>query len=262
AEFSTIIPFDDASLNKLKTDAPKNPEDLAKFLKEVIGQVWDGRNKNLGETVARDIEKFASLSVIDTLWISHLDALDDLREGIGLRAAGQRDPLVEYKQEAFTLFEKLVSSIDYEIVHRIFKVQVQNQPTIATTEQKGTEIHEEPTLKQEVTEVENNIDPLALSDDELEKEIKRLESEQGQQSSGTDSATDPMEMTDEELDKEIARLEAVGKGEVITSTNPMLSKSGSSSLKIQKIGRNDPCPCGSGLKYKKCGLINAPEHKS
>ena len=68
-------------------------------------------------------------------------------------------------------------------------------------------------------------------------------------------------MTDDELEAEIARLEAAKSGQTIASNSPMSRLSGNQPLKVIKIGRNDPCPCGSGLKYKKCGLINAPQHK-
>lgn len=269
-DFSTIIPFDETSLEKLRNDAPKNADKLPDFLISVVDQIWESREKNLSKKVARDIEKFVTLSVIDTLWIEHLDALDNLREGIGLRAAGQRDPLVEYKQEAFNLFEKLVGSVDYEIAHRIFKVQVNQPPAIEQVEQQGIEVHEEPQLLEQVPDQKTpeviEANPLEMEDDELEREIARLEKEQGgtTQSTISDqqsvSDVDPAEMTDEQLDAEIARLERQQSG--LPTQNPMLSgKPGGQPLKLQKIGRNDPCPCGSGLKFKKCGLINAPQHK-
>ena len=241
-EFTTIIPFDDNSQNKLLEDskAHTHPEDFSKFLKGVATNVYESREKSLGEKAARDIEKFVNLSVIDTLWIQHLDTLDDLREGIGLRAAGQRDPLVEYKQEAFSLFEKLVASIDYEIIHRVFKVQIRQEPTIEQVEQKGIEVHEEPTL----TSSNGPIPPVHHP--------------------GGDK--DPNEMSDDELNAEIARLEAMetakARGQFTTPDNPMVGKPGAALLKVSKIGRNDPCPCGSGLKWKKCGLINATQHKA
>ena len=256
-ELTTIIPFDDASQDKLFKDALKinDSGQLIQFLKGVINKVYTSRQKALGETVARDIEKFVNLSVIDTLWIGHLDSLDDLREGIGLRAAGQRDPLVEYKQEAFNLFEKLMASIDYEIVHRIFKVQVRQEPTIERVEEQGVEVHEEPKLTSDnVQSIQPSSHPAI----------------QPTSPTGGPSEKDSMEMTDEELDAEIARLEALEKGSqavgqsgswVITPDNPTPQISGNQPLKVTKIGRNDPCPCGSGLKWKKCGLINAPQHK-
>lgn len=273
-EFVTILPFDQSSADKLLSDAKdqKGVERLISFLKNVTNQVYESREKSLGETVARDIEKYTKLSVIDTLWIEHLDTLDDLREGIGLRAAGQRDPLVEYKQEAFNLFEKLMSSIDYEIVHRIFKVQIRQEPQIEQVESKGIEVHREPSLSQVKSEnvpspnaASLEKDPMAMSDSELDAEIARLEKEKSGISNtpqNVEFSKDPNEMTSEELDAEIARLESIEKGQQITPNNPMAQSSQiGKPIKVQKVGRNDPCPCGSGLKWKKCGLINAPQHK-
>ena len=263
-EFSTIISFDEISQKKLFEDAAKidKPEKLTQFLIGVVESVYTSREKALSETIARDIEKFVNLSVIDTLWIQHLDSLDDLREGIGLRAAGQRDPLVEYKQEAFSLFEKLVASIDYEIVHRIFKVQIRQEPTIEKVEEQGVEIHPEAKL----TTDNENLPPAAAARPSQSPAV---------------SERDPMEMTDEELDAEITRLEAIEKGNQVIGS-PTLQSSGDGAqsgsqtvipnssltqapgnrpLKVAKIGRNDPCPCGSGIKYKKCGLINSSSHK-
>ncbi len=239
-EFATIVPFDADSTKKMSADLEKitNTEKYTDFLKNIVDQIYESREKSLGPVVARDIEKFVTLSVIDTLWIEHLEALDDLREGIGLRAAGQRDPLVEYKQEAFNLFEKLTASIDYEIVHRIFKVQVQQNPQVEQLEQSGVEVHNHPTLEEEA-----------------KTETPLVEEEQGFEN-------DPNEMTDDELEAEIARLEAAKSGnQAIGSAGPISRLSGNQPLKVIKIGRNDPCPCGSGLKYKKCGLIGAPQHK-
>jgi preprotein translocase subunit SecA len=153
------------------------------------------REKQLTPELMRQIERWVSLQIIDSFWMEHLDAIDDLREGIGLRGYGQRDPLVEYKNEAFTMFERLVSGIDSEIVHRIYKVQVSQNP---------------PAGGQPPPTVES---PIA----EAAKHMSTNTSEQ-------------------------------------VVVQPVVKTA-------DKIGRNDPCPCGSGLKYKKCGLINAPEHK-
>ncbi len=264
-EVATIIPFDETSAKSLLADSKKTTtsEKLIEFLTGVANNIYDEREKTLGEQTAREIEKLTSLSVIDTLWIQHLDTLDDLREGIGLRAAGQRDPLVEYKQEAFNLFEKLVASMDYEIIHRIFKVQINQAPAIERVEEKGIEVHETPSLTNE-SKTKSPKDPLEMSDTELEAEISRLENEGDKSAqSNVEFSKDPNEMTDEELENEIARLENLEKSNsagIQAPNNPFSAKS-NRPLKVEKIGRNDPCPCGSGLKWKKCGLINAPQHK-
>jgi len=92
----------------------------------------------------RQLEKFVMLSVMDNLWTNHLDAIDNLRGGIGLRGYAQRDPLVEYKNEAFRMFEQLVWAIDDEIVHRIYKIQVQGQasPGIQTHTHADGSVHQ------------------------------------------------------------------------------------------------------------------------
>lgn len=258
-EFMTIIPFDSSSTEKLLSDATsltKSLEDsqkLIKFLQDVGKQVYKERISNLGEKVMKDIEKYVTLSVIDTLWIEHLDALDDLREGIGLRAAGQRDPLVEYKQEAFNLFDRLMSSIDSEIAHRIFKVQVRTEPTIERIEQQGVEVHPQASLESAA--------------ESSQQRAPEIPSEVSSQSSA--SGQDPMAMSDKELDAEIARLEAQQSGSQVTiPNNPMTQQPSDRSLKVVKVGRNDPCPCGSvnpesgkPYKFKKCGMFNAPYHK-
>lgn len=149
----------------------------------------------------RQIEKWVGLSVVDNLWMDHLDAIDDLREGIGLRGYGHLDPLVEYKNEAYSMFERLVSGIDYEITHRIFKVQVQLSP-----------------------------DQLAA----LQKQQQTTISKEAQQ----------------ELNKQQTRRGSDLKG------FQGLTPAGSSNRK--KLGRNDPCPCGSGKKWKKCHYPQIP----
>ncbi|MFZ5365927.1 MAG: preprotein translocase subunit SecA [Patescibacteria group bacterium] len=128
--FCEIVPFDDKSQTNLKLQIEnlKLPEKINEFLFKLVTDLYESREKQVGPELSREIEKFAYLSSIDHLWMDHLDALDDLREGIGLRGYGQRDPLVEYKNEAFSMFERLVKQIDYEVVRRIFRIQVAQRP--------------------------------------------------------------------------------------------------------------------------------------
>ncbi len=137
-EFCNIIPFDENSRKQLakQITSLSNQTEIVSFLVKIARDLYREREKQLGTAMIRQIELWVSLSVIDTLWMDHLDAIDDLREGIGLRGYGQRDPLIEYKNEAFSLFERLIASIDNEIVNRIYKVQVQlgsQQPPSTTT---------------------------------------------------------------------------------------------------------------------------------
>jgi preprotein translocase subunit SecA len=135
-------------------------------------QAYSAKEQQLGSEVMRQLERLLMLHTVDTLWVRHLTALDELREGIGLRAFAQRDPLVEYKREAFDTFEELKTAIGGEVAHRIFFASVQRQPA--------------------------------------RREMRAYR----------------------------PGAEARSKA--------------SARAKAEKVGRNDPCPCGSGRKYKNC----------
>ena len=130
--FCEVLPLDSGSQGRLKEQVSNitNPDELSKFLNKLSSDAYEAREKQVGSEVMREIEKFVWLQTIDRLWIDHLDAMDDLREGVGLRGYGQQDPLVEYKKEAFGSFERLMNTIDAEVVRRVFRVQVANQPAV------------------------------------------------------------------------------------------------------------------------------------
>lgn len=201
-EFATIIPFDEPSQQQLKQQI-QSAHDPAELLQKIAHDVYEQREQQIGGNIARFIEQQEMLRVIDNLWMEHLESIDDLREGIGLRGYAQRDPLVEYKSEAFTMFEKLISAIDYEIVHRIYKIAV---------------------IPQDQSNIAQNIVTNAAQIETIEGGVRE---------------------------------EAKEQKTIVTTSSPAKSPVPAT----QKVGRNDPCPCGSGLKFKKCGLINSPEHQ-
>ncbi len=131
-EFATIIPFDEASLKQISNQLEqiKSTEEKILFLNNLADDIYKTREKQMGEELMRQVERFVMLSLMDNLWVDHLDAIENLRQGIGLRGYGQKDPLVEYKNEAFTMFEQLINAIDDGIVHRIYKIQVQEPPEV------------------------------------------------------------------------------------------------------------------------------------
>ncbi len=179
-------------------------EDTVEKLMNMTREQYTAREEQFGADVLSQIERSLMLSSIDLKWMDHIDALDELRYGVRLRAYGQRDPLVEFKNEAFRMFGMLLDDIDYAVMSRIFKVQLV-----------------QPLLEQEQEVLE-----------EARTEHKQLgqfqvEAPQEQRSSVTEPVShEPVVKTDKE-----------------------------------KIGRNDPCWCGSGKKYKHCGLINSDEHQ-
>ena len=201
-EFVSIIPFDPASQEQLlkQLEQLHGATDIIDFLTKIAADVYRQREGQVSEEVMRQIERWVSLQVIDNLWMAHLDAIDDLREGIGLRGYGQRDPLVEYKNEAFSMFERLLAGIDSEIAHRIFKVQVQLAPTAQSSNIKSQMSNVKPKTPIQET-------PLSQAAKKMQTNISSSE----------------------------------------VSSAPVQATS-------KKIGRNDPCPCGSGKKWKKCHM--------
>ncbi|MEK7091233.1 MAG: preprotein translocase subunit SecA [Patescibacteria group bacterium] len=121
-----IVPFDDDSQKAMSQQFKQSAvaEEIITSINQIIADAVTQRKSQVGEEVWKEIIKYAYLSSIDNLWIDHLDAVDDMREGIGLRGYGQRDPLVEYKAEAYTMFERLMAQIDSEFSKRLFRIQV------------------------------------------------------------------------------------------------------------------------------------------
>jgi len=187
-----IIPFDDASLKRIRiqVEGLKSVEETEKFLKSVLEDVYEKREKDLTPGVMREVEKFAYLGSIDHLWMDHIDHIDDLREGVTLRAYGQRDPLVEFKNEAYSLFEKLVGKINVELSRRIFRIGVATpQPEI------------------------------------------------------------PLNLARENVDKsDLTGL----SGDAASTAREGAPAFDQDSQTPKKLGRNDPCWCGSGKKWKHC----------
>ncbi len=152
------------------------PEEITQKLTDFASKAYEERTAEYGEDLQRQIEKVVLLQITDQKWMDHLSAMDDLREGIGLRAYAQRDPLLEYRFEAYEMFQEMVSSIQEDTISMLFKVRLAQESSYT-------------------------------------KPKDRLATAQTNQGEG-----------------------AVQKPRRVE----------------EKVGRNDPCPCGSGKKYKKC----------
>nr|WP_297174546.1 preprotein translocase subunit SecA [uncultured Agathobaculum sp.] len=157
-------------------------EQLTDALAAQAHKVYEDKEQALGANIMRELERVVLLKNVDTKWMDHIDAMTELRNGIGLRAYGQHDPVVEYKREGFDMFDAMIDAIREDTVRMIFLAQVRTR--------------EEP---------------------------KR-----------------------EQVAKETI---AAGAGDGTTKPTPKRV--------AKKIGMNDPCPCGSGKKYKKCCYLKA-----
>lgn len=232
--FMDIIPFDDNSIKAIKGELSKKKDnqEVKEFLLRVIGDVYESRKKQFGEEVTAQISRFAYLGAIDKHWIDHIDHLDGLREGVRLRAYGQRDPLVEFKNEAFELFEGLLDRIDGELARRIFRVGVVRAP------------RPEVLLEQATTNIDTS-DQTGLVD----TVTPELGAESSQLAFGRYRQEPPF-----------AEASAANPNFVGSPATSAVSSSSvtNSSEGRKKIGRNDPCWCGSGKKWKKCHYPQLP----
>ncbi len=180
----------------------KGPEGLVDHLYAATEEAFDRKIEEVGADLMPMVERDVMLRTIDWQWMEYLTQMEQFREGIGLRAYGQRDPLVEYKNEAFEMFNELRERIEANIVSAIYRVQVQrNAPPPPP-----------PPLVRQVTE---------SGPGELDG------------SNGAGRAAKPQQRR------------AAPLGEATAAAVPAGAAAG-------KIGRNDPCWCGSGKKYKRC----------
>ncbi|MDD5489923.1 MAG: SEC-C metal-binding domain-containing protein, partial [Candidatus Moranbacteria bacterium] len=174
---------------------------IIEFLKGLAKEAYGKKEQEITPEIMRQIEKAMYLRAIDTFWMNHLDDVDYLREGIGLRGYGQRDPLVEYKKEAYLLFQNLMGTIRSAVITNIFKVGV---------------VKEQPAPQKNILE---------------EAKYQGAEEQPAQFGAPASNAS----RSDAGWAKEEAK---VAPGQTIVNKT--------------EIGRNDPCPCGSGKKYKRC----------
>jgi preprotein translocase subunit SecA len=155
------------------------PEDVARDLIEKAHEIYEQREKQFGSKIMRELERVVLLKNVDTQWMDHIDAMEELKRGIRLRAYGQKDPVVEYRMEGFDMFDNMIAAIRENTARMMLTVQIRTQ--------------EEPKREQ----------------------VAKPTGTAGGAAASTNNAHTP-----------------VRKG--------------------KKPGRNDPCPCGSGKKYKKC----------
>jgi len=161
----------------LSTDAELDADGLTEQIYDLALKTYEAKEQSLTPTVMRELERVVMLRVVDEYWMDNIDAMDDLKQGIGLRAYGQHDPVIAYKEEGYEMFQAMITAIREETIRRVFLVQLKPR-----------------------------------------QEIKR-----------------------QKVAKEVS---ASGSPDKTVKQQPVRS--------AKKAGPNDPCPCGSGKKYKKC----------
>ena len=191
----TILPISDKDRPQWQDTTSA---DIEAQLVEMAASFYEQKEQQLGAETMRQLERLLMLNSIDRLWVKHLTALDELREGIGLRAIAQRNPLIEYKREAFDMFDELKATISNEVAHRVYFASLVRQP-----------------VRREM--------PAARSAQTARAGAPSARPAQGERSTALPTA-----------------------GPVAAAAAPARTSAAG------PVGRNDPCPCGSGRKYKNC----------
>ncbi len=132
-------------------------EELQEYLEDLAEAVYERREAEFGSDNMRELEKVVMLKVVDAKWMDHLDAMDMLRQGIGLRAYGQKDPLIEYKIEAYDMFQEMIKNIQDDIVRYIYRVSIIAQPKPEDHLQSAQATHGDEELRKEPIVNKNHI---------------------------------------------------------------------------------------------------------
>jgi preprotein translocase subunit SecA len=213
--------------------ASMNRQEIEDAIVERLAQKYQEKEDLVGPDTMRQTERIIMLQVIDDQWKDHLLSMDHLKEGIHLRGYGQKDPLVEYKKESFILFQDMMDRIEDETLRYLFFMQVRRGD-----ERDGLGRPAEPVL------------PFPMDEDGDEEDEDGEEAQQHaavaeQQKRAAQSAVQDMtKKLQRDKDKELAGLQFVGGDGSAAAKKQVINS--------DKVGRNDPCPCGSGKKYKKC----------
>jgi preprotein translocase subunit SecA len=196
--------------------------EMEEYILDAVNRRYDEKEALVGPEVMRETERIIMLNVIDNQWKDNLLSMDHLKEGIGLRGYGQKDPLIEYKKESFAMFQDMMDRIEDETIRFLFFLRLEEDDNMGA--------HRSPVLP---------FSPEEEFEEEAEPEPQRA---------AQNTLEDLTRTIQRKKDREMADLQ-FGGASTTTVQVPV--------VKGAKVGRNDPCPCGSGKKYKKCCGVNS-----
>ncbi len=193
-----------------------DPDSIGEWAYNKAEDFYNAKEKRLGEGMMRQVEKVLMLQTIDALWKDHLLSMDHLREGIGLRGYAQQDPIVEYKREGFSMFEQMMQTFNNDVLQKLFRVEIEQDQALPVAPMQRAQ-------------------PMTMS-----RSFANATPPQGvRPAQAAPQAASPL-----------AGGTLPGMGRPAPQATP--PPTGSVQRQEPKVGRNDPCPCGSGKKYKKC----------
>ena len=261
---NTVIPtkVDEDEVRKIVggLKGAKAVEAVRDLIVEDARQQYGEMEETIGETGLRDLERRVVLAVLDRKWREHLYEMDYLKDGIGLRGMGQRDPLVEYQREGYQMYNSMIEAIKEESIQLLFHVDIER---VAVTEDTETESDEDEAVD-EVEETAESADTIAVAsgpDENGESVVEAAEGEVEEEDEDTDAKQAIAESAAASGAGE-STLPVAGpapishaEGKVPVSKRPKseeLKTPWADGRTFPGTGKNAPCPCGSGRKYKMC----------
>jgi preprotein translocase subunit SecA len=215
-------------------------QEVEDHINDLLERRYNEKEELIGPENMREAERMVMLNVIDNQWKDHLLSMDHLKEGIGLRGYGQKDPLIEYKKESFTLFQDMMDRIEDETIRYLFFLQVTSGggPGGGPGDGDGSGgpgVRPRPVLP---------FSPDEEDEEEESDEEALVAASTDQRRAAQATVQDFTRNIQRKKEKEMAELQFAGGASGSVEKKQAISD--------KKAGRNDPCPCGSGKKYKKC----------
>jgi preprotein translocase subunit SecA len=237
------------SIKEEELKAFKKSDELVEISQKYLQKEYEAKEKTLKNSeIARHVERVVTLKIMDTLWMEHINAMTKLRQNVALRGYGQKDPLIEYKNEGYTMFIELNKDIQKQIVNALMKIKIKNNST------------ETPFAAAPVQKTQTNAAAIQgnLTDDQMKRIVGTKTSTfatatSGPSTSGSTLTTKKVEPASKEkitvvsADTPTPEFEKMKKN-VIAG----MPKSTEPAIDMSATKRNDPCPCGNGKKFKKC----------
>jgi preprotein translocase subunit SecA len=215
--YETEISPDELDIGSMTRD------DLIEEFQDDARDAYAAKVEEYGADLMRDVERFLVLQVVDTRWREHLESMEYLRDGIHLRAMAQKDPLSEYRSEGHAMFEELTAVIQEEVVRYLLRIQIERPP-------EGS-LDGDGVLEHGPSPVESGGNGGLAYEHESVAGAEAIQAASGSSAAG------------------LATASTAGAGAAAATT---VSTGQRHVSEWEKVGRNDPCPCGSGKKYKKC----------
>ncbi|MDQ2711853.1 MAG: preprotein translocase subunit SecA [Acidobacteriota bacterium] len=236
-QFGAKLPVEDLQgLNRSEAEAKIN---------DLLTERYDEKERMIGPENMRQAERIIMLNVVDNQWKDHLLSMDHLKEGIGLRGYGQKDPLIEYKKESYTMFQDMMDRIEDETIKFLYFMRIESGFSAPPLPYPEPEDDEE--IFEGADTADADVSPAPGDAQHLEAQQQQLEAERlaAQQREAQKSVLDLTRNIQKKKDRELAGLQFTGSNGNGTGGEHVANKG-------PKVGRNDLCPCGSGKKYKKC----------